>query len=170
MCGPDGYHALVQPDPENPGKGFCSDLWVESSLISEKLEKSQIQAFLYLYFLYSFLFKRILLFKWLIIHTFPFFRLGNKLEDFSGTYDKMNCQCALVRDRFVLVFFTTFLWKAVDYVRCLLLLIVLSQLSTCCFWGWLNINYANRSKHYHVTRFGWDIEKKVKTVTQRMCP
>jgi len=51
VCGPDGYHALVQPDPENPEKGFCSDL------------------------------------------------LGNKLEEFGGTYDKMNCQCALVRDR-----------------------------------------------------------------------
>ena len=26
VCGPDGYHAVVQPDPQNPQKGFCSDL------------------------------------------------------------------------------------------------------------------------------------------------
>ena len=42
---------------------------------------------------------------------FSFLRLGKKLEDFSGTYDKMNCQCALVRDRFVLGFFNTFYAK-----------------------------------------------------------
>ena len=26
VCGPDGYHAVVQPDLQNPQKGFCSDL------------------------------------------------------------------------------------------------------------------------------------------------
>jgi len=51
VCGPDGYHAVVQPNPFRPGKGFCSDL------------------------------------------------LGNRLEDFSGTYAEMDCQCALMRNR-----------------------------------------------------------------------
>jgi len=51
VCGPDGYHAVVQPNPFRPGKGFCSDL------------------------------------------------LGNRLEDFSGTYTEMDCQCALMRNR-----------------------------------------------------------------------
>ena len=26
VCGPDGYHAVVQPNPEKPEEGFCSDL------------------------------------------------------------------------------------------------------------------------------------------------
>jgi len=51
VCGPDGYHAVVQPNPFRPGMGFCSDL------------------------------------------------LGNRLEDFSGTYTEMDCQCALMRNR-----------------------------------------------------------------------
>ena len=50
--------------------------------------------------------------------------------------------------------FYYFLWKVVDIVhRCLLLLIVWSQLSTCCFWGWLNINYANSYQHNIVSQF-----------------
>ena len=28
VCGPDGYHAVVQPNPFHPGRGYCSDLWV----------------------------------------------------------------------------------------------------------------------------------------------
>jgi len=51
VCGPDGYHAVVQPNPQNPEEGFCSDL------------------------------------------------LGNRLEDFSGAYSDMDCQCALMRNR-----------------------------------------------------------------------
>ena len=44
--------------------------------------------------------------------TSLFSRLGNRLEDFSGTYTEMDCQCALMRNRCINAS-TIFLFKTV---------------------------------------------------------